>query len=36
MFITMFLAVADLRTGEVRYASAGHNPPFHVTADGAA
>jgi phosphoserine phosphatase RsbU/P len=36
MFITMFLALADLRTGEVRYASAGHNPPFHVTADGAA
>ena len=36
MFITMFLAVADLRTGEVRYASAGHNPPFHVKADGAA
>lgn len=36
MFITMFLAVADMHTGEVRYASAGHNPPFHVTADGAA
>ena len=36
MFITMFLALVDLRTGEVRYASAGHNPPFHVTAAGAA
>ncbi len=36
MFITMFLAYVDLRTGEVRYASAGHNPPFHVTAAGAA
>jgi phosphoserine phosphatase RsbU/P len=36
MFITMFLAMADLRTGEVRYASAGHNPPFHVTVDGVA
>jgi sigma-B regulation protein RsbU (phosphoserine phosphatase) len=36
MFITMFLAFVDLRTGEVRYASAGHNPPFHVTEDGAA
>ena len=36
MFITMFLAFVDLGTGEVRYASAGHNPPFHVTADGAA
>ena len=36
MFITMFLALVDLRNGEVRYASAGHNPPFHVTAAGAA
>jgi sigma-B regulation protein RsbU (phosphoserine phosphatase) len=36
MFITMFLAVADLSTGEVHYASAGHNPPFVVTAAGAA
>ena len=36
MFITMFLAFVDLRTGEVRYASAGHNPPFHVTAEGEA
>jgi sigma-B regulation protein RsbU (phosphoserine phosphatase) len=36
MFITMFLALADLRTGEVRYASAGHNPPFIITADGRA
>jgi sigma-B regulation protein RsbU (phosphoserine phosphatase) len=36
MFITMFLALADLRTGEVRYASAGHNPPYVITGDGRA
>ena len=34
MFVTMFLAVADLRNGHVRYASAGHNRPFVVRGDG--
>jgi sigma-B regulation protein RsbU (phosphoserine phosphatase) len=35
MFVTLFLAVVDLRTGETRYASAGHNRPFVVRHDGA-
>ncbi|MBM3148184.1 MAG: SpoIIE family protein phosphatase, partial [Actinobacteria bacterium] len=35
MFVTMFLAVADLRTGVVRCASAGHNLPFVIDAAGA-
>ena len=30
MFITLFAAVVDLRTGKCRYAGAGHNPPFRV------
>ena len=27
MFITLFLAIIDLSSGEVQYANAGHNPP---------
>jgi sigma-B regulation protein RsbU (phosphoserine phosphatase) len=34
MFVTMFLAIADLRTGAVVWASAGHNRPFVVDAPG--
>jgi len=34
MFVTMFLAICDLHTGNVRYTNAGHNPPFIKRADG--
>jgi sigma-B regulation protein RsbU (phosphoserine phosphatase) len=32
MFVTLFLAIIDIRTGEVCYASAGHNPPLLLPA----
>jgi sigma-B regulation protein RsbU (phosphoserine phosphatase) len=28
MFVTMFLAIFDPRTGELAYSNAGHNPPY--------
>jgi sigma-B regulation protein RsbU (phosphoserine phosphatase) len=28
MFVTIFLAILDLSTGEMRYCNAGHNPPY--------
>jgi sigma-B regulation protein RsbU (phosphoserine phosphatase) len=30
MFATAFCAILDIRTGEVRFANAGHNPPLII------
>ena len=34
MFVTIFLCILDLRTGELVYTNAGHNPPYIKTRDG--
>lgn len=34
MFATVFCAVIDLRTGEIRFSNAGHNPPVFIGAGG--
>jgi sigma-B regulation protein RsbU (phosphoserine phosphatase) len=34
MFVTVFLAILDLRTGSVAYSNAGHNPPYLKRANG--
>ena len=34
MFVTTWVGVLDIETGELRYVSAGHNPPFVRRADG--
>ncbi len=33
MFVTLFLGVLNIKTGHVRYASAGHNPPVLLAQD---
>lgn len=35
MFVTIFLTILDISTGEVFYSSAGHNPPLLITANEA-
>ena len=34
MFVTMFIGVADLKTGRLEFCNAGHNPPVIKDADG--
>lgn len=35
MFTTVFCAILDVRTGELRFANAGHNPPLIIGAEAA-
>jgi phosphoserine phosphatase RsbU/P len=30
MFVTCFLAILDIKTGEIEYTNAGHNPPYLI------
>ncbi len=34
LFVTVFFGVLHLPTGRVTYVNAGHNPPYHLKADG--
>lgn len=35
MFVTVFLGILNVKTGELRYCNAGHNPPLIKSHDGA-
>jgi len=34
MFVTLFLGILNIRTGEIEYVNAGHNPPYIMGIDG--
>jgi sigma-B regulation protein RsbU (phosphoserine phosphatase) len=34
MFVTVFFCILNLKTGELRYTNAGHNPPYILKVDG--
>jgi sigma-B regulation protein RsbU (phosphoserine phosphatase) len=34
MFVTFFLGILDLETGELKFANAGHNPPLLIKSNG--
>jgi sigma-B regulation protein RsbU (phosphoserine phosphatase) len=34
MFVTLFIAICNVRTGKFRYTNAGHNPPYVKRKDG--
>jgi phosphoserine phosphatase RsbU/P len=35
MFITLFYGILNVRTGELQFAAAGHNPPYRITPERA-
>jgi sigma-B regulation protein RsbU (phosphoserine phosphatase) len=34
MFVTVFYGIYNLKTGEITYCNAGHNPPYHLKKGG--
>jgi len=34
MFVTLFVAIVNVRSGELRFTNAGHNPPYILRSDG--